>query len=262
MTLKIAVSGKGGTGKTTLSGLLVVSLIKQGKMPVLAIDADANATLHETLGAAPETTIGDMRENTRKNIGAIPPGVPKETFLELKVQEAVTEGAGFDLLVMGRPEGSGCYCYVNSVLRKYVDVLAGNYPYVVMDNEAGMEHLSRRTSQGADTLLICSDPTVRGIMTAERIAALAGEEDMNVGRVCLVIGRQPSLPAGSSERAGAVLPERVLEKIKESGLDLIGIIPHDGEIEKIDLAGGSFLDLPDDSPALLAAKEILRKIEN
>lgn len=255
MTVKIAVSGKGGTGKTTLSGLLIAVLLKQGKKPVLAIDADANSTLHETLGVRPATTIGELREHTRKNIDAIPPGVPKETYLELKVQEAVTEGDGFDLLVMGRPEGSGCYCYVNSVLRKYVDVLADNYPYVVMDNEAGMEHLSRRTSQGADTLLICSDPTVRGIMTAERIAALAREEDMNVGRVLLVIGRQP-------EGAGTDLSDRVLEKIKESGLELTGVIPYDEEIEKIDLAGGAFVNLPDDSPALVAAAEILAKIIN
>lgn len=255
MTVKIAVSGKGGTGKTTLSGLLIASLLKQGKKPVLAIDADANSTLHETLGIKPEVSIGQIREHTRKNIDAIPPGIPKETFLELKVQEAVTEGDGFDLLVMGRPEGSGCYCYVNSVLRKYVDVLAENYPYVVMDNEAGMEHLSRRTSQGADTLLVCSDPTVRGIMTAERIAELAREEDMNVGRVLLVIGRQP-------EAAGMMLSDRVREKIKESGLELVGIIPYDEEIEKIDLSGGAFMALPDGSPAMLAAAEILKKILN
>jgi CO dehydrogenase maturation factor len=255
MTLKIAVSGKGGTGKTTLSGLLIAALLKDGKRPILAIDADANSTLHETLGVEPEVSIGQIREHTRKNIDAIPPGVPKETFLEMKVQEAVTEGDGFDLLVMGRPEGSGCYCYVNSVLRKYVDVLAGNYPYVVMDNEAGMEHLSRRTSQGADALLICSDPTVRGIMTAERIAELAREEDMNVGRIFLVIGRQP-------ESAGIELQDRVKEKIKETGLELIGIVPYDEGIEKIDLAGGAFRDLPDDSPALMAAREILIKIEN
>jgi CO dehydrogenase maturation factor len=252
MGLKIAVSGKGGTGKTTLAGLLIANLLRQGKKPVLAIDADANATLHETLGVVPEITIGELRETTRKNIDLIPTGVPKETYLELKVQEAVTEGSGFDLLVMGRPEGSGCYCYVNSVLRKYIDVLADNYPYVVMDNEAGMEHLSRRTSQGADVLLICSDPTVRGVQTAGRIAAMAAEEDMKVGRMFLVIGRLPD--------GGGVLSEAVQDAIAATGLELIGTVPYDAAIENVDIEGGSFVDLPADSPALQAAAEILEKI--
>lgn len=253
MTVKIAVSGKGGTGKTTLSGLIIANLLKAGKKPVLAIDADANATLHETLGVVPETTIGDLRETTRKNIDLIPTGVPKETYLEMKVHEAVTEGDGFDLLVMGRPEGSGCYCYVNSVLRKYIDVLADNYPYVVMDNEAGMEHLSRRTSKGADVLLICSDPTVRGVQTAGRIGGMAREEDMNVGRMFLVIGRLP-------EGAGDLSPA-LQAAIKATGLELIGLVPYDAAIDEVDISGGAFRDLPDDSPALAAAAEILRKIE-
>lgn len=254
MGMRVAVSGKGGTGKTTLSGLMIVSLIRQGKKPVLAIDADANATLHETLGVIPEGSIGDLREDTRRNIEAIPTGIPKETFIEYRVQEAVTEGEGFDLLVMGRPEGSGCYCYVNSVLRKYIDVLADNYPYVIMDNEAGLEHLSRRTSKGADTLLICSDATVRGIKTAARVRDLAREEDMKVGRIFLVIGR---LPAHSD-------PEKInpalFDAVKEYDLALIGVIPYDEGIEEIDIAGGSFFDLPADSSALKAATNILREV--
>ncbi len=253
MTVKIAVSGKGGTGKTTLAGLLIANLLRQGKKPVLAIDADANATLHETLGVVPETTIGDLRETTRKNIDLIPTGVPKETYLELKVQEAVTEGDGFDLLVMGRPEGSGCYCYVNSVLRKYVDVLADNYPFVIMDNEAGMEHLSRRTSKGADVLLVCSDPTVRGVMTAGRIAEMAAEEDMNVGRMYLVIGR---VPVGAARLSPAVQ-----KAVDDTGLELIGTVPYDAAVEEVDITGGAFVDLPADSPAMAAAAEILKRIE-
>ncbi len=254
MGTKIAISGKGGTGKTTLSGLMIVSLIREGRQPVLAIDADANATLQETLGMMPETTIGQLREHTRKNISAIPTGIPKETFLELKVQEAVTEGEGFDLLVMGRPEGEGCYCYVNSVLRKYVDVLGENYPYVIMDNEAGMEHLSRRTSKGADVLLVCSDPTVRGIKTAARIRDLAREEDMKVGKIYLVIGRMSA--GGDPHNLSPVLQK----EIKENGLELIGTVPYDAGIDEIDAAGGSFFDLPDNSPALVATTDILSKI--
>jgi CO dehydrogenase maturation factor len=254
MGVRIAVSGKGGTGKTTLSGLMIVSLIKQGKKPVLAIDADANATLHETLGVEPEGSVGELREDTRRNIEAIPTGIPKETFIEYRVAEAVTEGDGFDLLVMGRPEGSGCYCYVNSVLRKYVDVLADNYPYVIMDNEAGLEHLSRRTSKGADILIVCSDPTVRGVLTAARIRDLANEEDMNVGSVYLVIGR---LPAGTKAEK---LNPALLDVIKKEKMKLIGVVPYDPAIEEIDLKGGSFFDLPGDSPALAAAADIFKEV--
>jgi CO dehydrogenase maturation factor len=254
MGVRIAVSGKGGTGKTTLSGLMIVSLIRQSKTPVLAIDADANATLHETLGTKPAGSIGELREDTRRHIDTIPTGIPKETFIELRVQEAVTEGAGFDLLVMGRPEGSGCYCYVNSVLRKYVDVLADNYPYVIMDNEAGLEHLSRRTSKGADTLLVCSDPTVRGILTAARVRDLAREEDMNVGNIYLVIGR---MSAGTEADK---LNPALLKAVKDNDLALIGAIPYDAEIDKIDISGGSFFDLPVDSPALKAAADILKEV--
>lgn len=253
---RIAVSGKGGTGKTTLSGLMVVSLIRQGKKPVLAIDADANATLHETLGVIPGGSIGDLREDTRRNIEAIPIGMPKETFIEYRMQEAITEGAGFDLLVMGRPEGSGCYCYVNSVLRKYIDALADNYPQVIMDNEAGLEHLSRRTSKGADTLLICSDATVRGVKTAARVRDLAREEDMNIGRAFIVIGR---LPAGSDPEK---LDPALTDAIKEHELVLVGVIPYDDGITKTDISGGSFFDLPVDSPALKEAEKILESISD
>ncbi len=254
MGVRVAVSGKGGTGKTTLAGLMIVSLIRQGKKPVLAIDADANATLHETLGIRPAGSIGELREDTRRNIEAIPTGMPKETFIELRVAEAVTEGEGFDLLVMGRPEGSGCYCYVNSVLRKYVDMLADNYPYVIMDNEAGLEHLSRRTSKGADTLLVCSDPTVRGILTASRVRDLAREEDMHVGKIYLVIGR---LPAGTEPDK---LNTALLKAIKEQDLTLIGVIPYDESIADMDISGGSFFDLPAESPAIKAATSILKEV--
>jgi CO dehydrogenase maturation factor len=251
MGFKIAVSGKGGTGKTTLAGLLITVLMRDNKKPVLAIDADANATLSETLGVTPENTIGDLREDTRRNITAIPTGIPKETFIELRVQEAITEGEGFDLLVMGRPEGSGCYCYVNSVLRAYIDALAENYPYIVMDNEAGMEHLSRRTSKGADVLIICSDPSVRGVRTAERIALMAAEEDMLIGRVCLVFGRM---------HPGTALPDTVRQAAADSGLEVVGVVPFDPIIEELDEKTEGFTALPEDSPALSEAREILRRI--
>ncbi len=252
MSTAIAVSGKGGTGKTTLSGMLVVSLVKSGKTPVLAIDADPNATLNETLGVSADKSIGRLREEVRENIEAIPVGMPKETFLEYRIQDAVIEEKGFDLLAMGRPEGPGCYCYVNSVLRKYMDQISGNYPYVVMDNEAGMEHLARQTTRKADHLLITSDPSIRGIETAARLRDLAEEERLQIGRIYLVVN---NVAAGEEG-----LNEVIDEKIKERGLELVGIIPHDDMITRFDLEKKPFFDLPEESPALRAARRILGKI--
>lgn len=249
VTTAIAVSGKGGTGKTTLCGLMVVGLVRRAKTPVLAIDADPNSTLNEVLGVDAAHSIGELREETRENIDAIPTGMPKETFLEYQIQDALVEAKGFDLLVMGRPEGPGCYCYINSVLRKYMDALGGNYPYVVMDNEAGMEHLARQTTQSADHLLITSDASIRGIDTAARIAAMAGNEKLKIGDVHLVLSRVTSAPHAA-----------ILERIKAHGLDLIGTVPNDAAIERSDLEGKSFWELPDDSPALVAAEEILERI--
>lgn len=247
----IAVSGKGGTGKTTLSGLLIVSLVKAGKTPVLAIDADPNATLNETLGVKSDKSIGLLREEVRENIDSIPVGMPKETFLEYQIQDAVIEEKGFDMLAMGRPEGPGCYCYVNSVLRKYMDQISGNYPYVVMDNEAGMEHLARNTTRQADYLLITTDPSIRGIETAARIRDLAEEERLKIGHIYLVVNRvEPDSELNSALK----------EKIDERKLDLAGIIPRDSLIEEFDLEGKPFFDLPDDAPAMIAAKKILEQI--
>lgn len=248
----IAVSGKGGTGKTTLSGLLIVSLVKTGKTPVLAIDADPNATLNETLGVTSDKSIGNLREEVRENIEAIPAGMPKETFLEYRMQDAIIEEKGFDVLAMGRPEGPGCYCYVNSVLRKYMDQISGNYPYVVMDNEAGMEHLARQTTRKADHLLITSDPSMRGIETAARLRDLAQEERLHIGHTYLVVN---NIATAQEE-----LNEAIQEKIKERDLELVGIIPHDELITRFDLEKKPFFDLPEESPALQAARRILGKI--
>ena len=159
MPYSIGLAGKGGTGKTTVAGLLVKYLAEKGKIPVLAVDADANSNLNEVLGLEVEETLGDAREEMKKGVAT---GMTKDVFMEMKLEQAVVEAKGFDLIVMGRPEGAGCYCAANTLLTNYLDRLINNYAYIVMDNEAGMEHISRLTTNNVDLLLVVSDPTPRG----------------------------------------------------------------------------------------------------
>lgn len=250
MAITIAVAGKGGTGKTTTSGLIVSSLKKMNKTPILAIDADPNVNLNQVLGIEVENTIGRAREDVLKNIDKLPAGVPKETFLEMRIQESLSEGVGFDLLVMGRPEGQGCYCYANSVLRKYTDVLSKSYKYVVIDSEAGMEHLSRRTTQNVDHLLIMSDAAIRGVQTAGRIRDLAVEEELRIDKMWFVLTRVPS--SGLSE-----ILKREIEKQK---LNLLAAIPEDSMVEEFDLNQRSLFELPEESPAFKAVYEMVGKL--
>ena len=181
MTFTIAVSGKGGTGKTTVSALLVRALVEKEKKPILAVDADPNSNLNECLGVSLKRSVGDIRETLLEKQQSLPPDQSKESYLDYMIQSSLTESDAFDLLAMGRPEGPGCYCYVNNVLRKIVDSIASGYPYVVMDTEAGLEHLSRRTTRDLDVLIITTDPTTRGAATAKRIAELVKELDTKVG---------------------------------------------------------------------------------
>jgi CO dehydrogenase maturation factor len=170
MSVIVAMAGKGGTGKTTIAGLLVRFLLEKGMKPVLAVDADANANLNEVLGLEVPFTLGKAREGLKQDV---PAGMTRDVYMEMKVEEALVESEGYDLIVMGRPEGAGCYCHANTLLSKYMDRLCGNYQTVVMDNEAGMEHMSRLVSRRADILLIVSDPTQRGLQAATRIRDLA-----------------------------------------------------------------------------------------
>ena len=248
MRASFAISGKGGTGKTTLAALIINTLKNQGKTPVLAIDADANFNLNELLGVKIEATIGALREEILKE--KIPTGMAKETFLEYRIQEILTEANGFDLLVMGRSEGSGCYCYVNNVLRKYMDILSQSYPFVVMDNEAGMEHLSRKTTQSVDYLLISSDSSLRGIEAASRIRDLAIDLDLKIKESFLVVSRVS--PDG--------LHPALEEAIKEKKLELIGTIPEDPLVQEFELSRKSLLELPASSGALKSAEEMVNKI--
>src|SRR5512134_1854187 len=248
MAYVIALAGKGGTGKTSIAGLTVRYIVEKKKKPVLAVDADSNACLHEALGVEVHATIGHLREESLQTIrsgGERPGGMSMEQLFDYQVQQSVIEAKGFDLMVMGRPEGPGCYCAANNIIRKYTDKLSETYSYVVIDNEAGMEHLSRRTTHKVDLLLIVSDPTVRGIRTARRIADLVRELDLDIERHALIINRV----AGGE---GAEL-KAFAESLK---LEVAGLVPQDRAVFENDLAGKAICDLPEDSPAVKAAFSI------
>ncbi len=245
MSFTIAVSGKGGTGKTTFAGMIIRYLLEKNRGPVLAVDADANANLNEVLGIEVKSTIGEMRELMKEEV---PTGMTKDVWFEYKVQEALTEAKGFDLLVMGRPEGAGCYCAANTLARKYIDILTENYPYVVIDNEAGMEHFSRLTTRDVDLLFVLSDSSRRGIMTAARIRDLVRELKLNIKKDLLVLNRM----------AGP-LQQDTAEEIKQNRLDLAGIIPSDEEIDRFDRNGTPTFQLPSSVPSVQAAWHIFEK---
>ncbi len=245
MSFTIAVSGKGGTGKTTFAGMVIRYLLEKKKGPVLAVDADANANLNEVLGIEVKSTIGEMRELMKEEV---PVGMTKDVWFEYKVQEALTEAKGFDLLAMGRPEGAGCYCAANTLARKYIDVLTENYPYIVIDNEAGMEHFSRLTTRDVDLLFILSDASRRGIMTAGRIRNLIGELKLNIKKDVLVLNRLTG-----------PLEEETKDEIKRHDLELAGIIPADDNIASYDRDGIPTLHLPETVPALQAAWQIFER---
>ncbi|MEE9203018.1 MAG: AAA family ATPase [Dehalococcoidia bacterium] len=250
MTKIIAIAGKGGTGKTTLSALLADLLSQKGV--VLAIDADPSSNLHLTLGMNMTGSVGSVREEmlTQVRKGTFPPGMTKQDFLDLRIQESLVEGKQIDLLAMGRPEGPGCYCAANNMIRVALDRIEGNYDFIVIDNEAGMEHISRQTTQDVDVLLIVSDPTVRGVVTAVRMKELIGEIRTTVGRMALIVNR-----------SGNGLSPEVEKLIKESGLDLISIIPQDPAVEAADRTGRPLSSLPADSPVRLAVLDIAQKVD-
>jgi CO dehydrogenase maturation factor len=245
----IAICGKGGTGKTTLSGVILRFLIHSGKGPVLVIDADADGNLAQALGLQAVETVGAVLDEMERKASQLPPGMSKDKWLEGRLAEVIVEEKGFDFLSMGRGEGPGCYCYVNSVLRRLMDNLENNYPYSVMDNAAGMEHLSRRTTRAADCLFLVSDHSLRGVESGARIAELANELKLDVKEMGLVINRAPH-----------TIDPVILQKVKEKGLKIFGIIPEDDQVKRFDLEGKSLLELPDDNQVMRAVKEMMGKI--
>ena len=247
MPYSVALAGKGGTGKTTMAGMLIKYLLQKEKTPILAVDADCNANLNEVLGVEIADTLGNAREEMKK--GDVPSGMTKDIFMEMKLEEALVESEGFDLIVMGQPEGAGCYCAANTLLTNYLERLSGNYPYIVMDNEAGMEHISRLTTNNVDILLIVSDPSRRGLLAAVRIDALARALKIVVGKSYVVINQTREAP-----------PEQAMAMIREANLELIGTVPEDDLIYDYDFNGRPTIEMPEDSKSVQAAFKIFDKI--
>ena len=249
MTKTIAVAGKGGTGKTTIAALLIELLSKKGV--VLAIDGDPSSNLNMTLGLPLTDTVGDVREGMMKAVQSrtLDASIPKLDYLDMKIAEALVESKEIDLLAMGRPEGPGCYCAANNMLRMCLQRLAKNYDYMVVDCEAGMEHISRQTTQDVDILLLVSDHTLRGIISAARMKELIGELRSSVGRIALVVNRVSSGLSPEIEKA-----------IRDYDLDLVGLVPVDENVAKLDAEGVPLIDLPSDSPIRLAITDIAKKL--
>jgi len=239
---RIAVTGKGGTGKTTLAALLAASLISEGVRPILAVDADPNANYHEALGLDVRETLGSMREEAFSR--AIPPGMSRTAFLALRFRQVLVESDGLDLIAMGRPEGTGCYCFANHLLAEAMAILQRDYRLVIIDSEAGMEHISRGTIGRPDLILVVSDPGMRGIRTAARIREIAVSLGLDPGTMHLVINRD----------RGAVAEEGTLP------LPLLGRIPEDPAVQDADLQGRPLVSIPPEAPSRRAVAELAGKI--
>lgn len=258
MTKTIAVAGKGGTGKTTVAALLIKYLVENEKGSVLAIDADPSTNLNLALGVPLEETVGDIREEALQGVqgsGSLG-GMSRPDYLELRLNQALVEEEGFDLLAMGRPEGPGCYCAANNMLRVCVDQLSKSYDYVVIDNEAGLEHLSRRTTRDVDLLLIVSDPTTRGLIAAARVAELIKELHTHVGQVGLVVNR---LMSSNEDEPQLALPLQQI--IADNDLQLLGLIPQDPTVAEFDALGKPLAELPPDAPVRKRVEEIITSID-
>ncbi len=249
MNVKIALAGKGGTGKTTVTGLIVRNLIEKKKGTILALDADPNSNLNEILGVKVTNTVGMIREDFKKEAPRLTGGIYKDQLVEMNIHQSLVESQRFDLLAMGRGEGPGCYCYANNLFKKYIDILQDNYYYIVMDNEAGMEHLSRRTTCDIDFLLIISNSSPKGILTASRIRDLSREMNINAGKIFLIVNR-----------VSGKLDEKLRNYINEQKLELLGLINEDNNIYEMDINEKTVFDIPGDSPAVKQVKNLLKKL--
>ncbi len=250
MTKVIALAGKGGTGKTTTSALLTKYLLKKKETPLLLVDADANANLNELLNIDVGLTLGQIRKELK---GELPPNITRDQFMEMKIHQALIEESGYDLLVMGQPDGPGCYCAANQYLAMTMDKLADNYKYIIVDNEAGMEHLSRMNLRSIDYLLVTSDPSARGILTAKRISDITEPLGLQIKNQYLLVNRAP-------QPVPAALQEKIDEAIAESGMELGGIIPSSDALINQELSGESYLGLEDSTDVVQTIDAIFDKI--
>jgi len=242
MTKVIALAGKGGTGKTTTSALLLKYLLEKKKTPVLLVDADPNANLNELLGLGVDLTIGQVRKEIK---GEIPAHISRDQYMEMKVHQALIEESGFDLMVMGQPDGPGCYCAANQFLSMAMDHLANNYPYILVDNEAGMEHLSRLNLTTIDHMLVISDPSARGVMTAGRISEITKPLNLQVKAKWLIVNRAPN-------PVPPALMAKIEQTVAETELPLAGIVHSSDDLIEQELSGRSYLEL---SPGLPVIQE-------
>jgi CO dehydrogenase maturation factor len=256
LTTTIALAGKGGTGKTTISALLIRYLIEERGGSILAIDADPATNLNMVLGMDVDQTVGDIREGMLDQVqssgalaGSMPGGMSKQEYLDYQVQMALEEGERVDLLVMGRPEGPGCYCAANQMLRVIVDRIGKQYDYVVIDNEAGMEHLSRRTTRDVDVLLLVTDPTQRGLVTARHMQDMVPGLKIAVGRIYLVVNRLRD-----------DMPAPLTQAVEQSGLDLLGTVPDDAEMAEFEFTGRPLVELPAETAVYKAVRDIAQRV--
>ena len=254
MTHTIAVAGKGGVGKTTTCGMIIDRLIKEKKTPILVVDADANSNLNEVLGVEVDTTLGDIREEiahaelAKEN--PIPPGMSKADYMEMKFSRALIEEDDYDMLVMGRTQGKGCYCFVNGLLKTQLDKYIGNYRYTVIDNEAGLEYIARGTLPHVDTLLLVSDCSRRGIQAVARIAEMVDELGLKPGKMGLIVNRAPN----------GVLNDGVREEIEKHGLTLFGVLPQDETVYEYDCEGKPSSQVPESAPVKQALAGIMNRL--
>ena len=260
MTITIALAGKGGVGKTTISGMIIKYLAQHQTGSILAIDADPSSNLNMVLGLDLEWTVGDIREDMLEQVksslaqggaamGTMPGGVNKRDYLDYQVRSSLAEGSRFDLIAMGRGEGQGCYCAVNHNLREVIDGMSKHYAYVVIDNEAGMEHLSRRTTRDVQHLFIVSDPTQRGLVAAQRIADMREELDINIENAYLIVNR-----------LRGVMPPELKSFTDKLNVPLLGTVPTNEDLAEFEFSGKPLVELGDESPVYQAVAEMMQKI--
>ena len=248
----IAVAGKGGVGKTTTCGMIIDYLCRQKKGPILVVDADANSNLNEVLGVEADVTLGQIREEMAhaEQTGSIPAGMTKADYAEMQFNNALIEEDDFDMLVMGRTQGKGCYCYVNGVLKTQVDKYAKNYAYVVMDNEAGLEHVARGTLPKVDTMLLVSDCSRRGIQAVGRIARMVDELNLKPTKMGLIVNRAPN----------GALNDGVREEIEKQNLTLLGVLPQDEAVYEADCDGKPSARVAESSPIKVALRGVMKDL--
>jgi len=268
LTTTIALAGKGGTGKTTIAALIIRYLVEEQSGPILAIDADPSSNLNLVLGMEVEQTVGDIREDmldlaqtSGALAGSMPGGMSKQKYLDYQIQMALVEGNRVDLLAMGRPEGPGCYCAANQMLRVIIDRLEKQYDYVMIDNEAGMEHLSRRTTRDVDVLLLVSDPTQRGLIAAQHMHEMVPELEIGVGHTYLVINRlrSASTPTSTADSRWG-MPVPLAQAVEQSGLDLLSTIPDDPAIAEFEFTGRPLVQLPAETAVYCRVREIAKRV--